>query len=167
MKEAILAFLVALVIGAGINGFLNIAPAPPPQQDQVAAKADDGTGAGAGVTAGSSTQQPDMHNVAAVTDQTFDQTVLKSDKPVLVDFYSDNCVPCKQMSPVMAKLADQYAGKLSIVRLNVSENEVTTARYNVASIPTFILFAHGEKGESWSGVVPEGMLTQGMDKVLK
>jgi thioredoxin 1 len=157
MKEAILAFLVALLIGAGVNQFQNAAPPPPPQQpDATATAANTGTAA----------ETVDLSKVAQTSDQTFDADVLKSAKPVLVDFYSDNCAPCKAMTPVIAKLANKYDG-VKFLRLDVDSNRDMLAKYSVTSIPTFIVFSAGQRGESFTGVVPKEMLIAALDKTLR
>lgn len=80
-----------------------------------------------------------------VTDQTFEQEVLKSDTPVLVDFFATWCGPCKMAAPVLDKLADEYNGKVKIVKLDVDENQMTSGKYGVMSIPTVVLFEKGQE----------------------
>lgn len=80
-----------------------------------------------------------------VTDPSFDQDVLKSTLPVLVDFYADWCGPCKMAEPVLNELSEYYKDKLTIVKINVDENNQTPAKYGVMSIPTTILFKSGNE----------------------
>ena len=83
--------------------------------------------------------------VNKVLDTTFDQDVLKSSLPTLVDFYADWCGPCKMAEPVLAELSESYKDKVSIVKLNVDENPATAGKYGVMSIPTTILFKNGQE----------------------
>ncbi len=82
--------------------------------------------------------------VNKVTDQTFDQDVIKNTLPVLVDFYADWCGPCKMAEPVLDELSNSYKDKLVIVKVNVDENQIA-GKYGVMSIPTTILFKEGEE----------------------
>lgn len=83
--------------------------------------------------------------VIKVTDSSFDQDVLKNSLPVLVDFYADWCGPCKMAEPVLAELSESYKDKILIVKLNVDENQQTSGKYGVMSIPTTILFKNGNE----------------------
>jgi thioredoxin 1 len=83
-------------------------------------------------------------HVKEVTDQSFDQEVLQSQQPVLVDFWAAWCAPCRMLAPTIDQVADDYAGKAKIVKLNVDDNAETSGRYNIRGIPTLLLFKDGE-----------------------
>jgi thioredoxin 1 len=84
-------------------------------------------------------------NVTQVSDQDFQQVVLSSDRPVLVDFWAEWCVPCHMVSPVVEDIARDQAGKMTAVKLNVDDNPQTTRQYQVMSIPTLIVFKGGQE----------------------
>lgn len=100
------------------------------------------------------------------TDQNFEEEVLRSELPVLVDFYADWCGPCKMMAPVIEKLAVEYAGKVNVGKLNVDTSQVTAAHYKVMSIPTMLLFVGGEVKETIVGAVQERALVQKIEQAL-
>jgi thioredoxin 1 len=79
-----------------------------------------------------------------VTDETFEEDVLKSDKPVLVDYWAEWCGPCKMVAPVLEAIAEEHGDKLDIVKLNVDENPVITQKYGILNIPTLGVFKNGE-----------------------
>lgn len=93
-------------------------------------------------------------------DDNFEQEVIKSDIPVLVDFYADWCGPCKMMSPVVEQIAAEYAGKVKVGKINVDESQKTAQKYNVMSIPTFIVFKNGEATETLVGAVSKEALVE-------
>lgn len=100
------------------------------------------------------------------TTANFEEEVLKSDLPVLVDFYADWCGPCKMMGPVVREVADDYDGELKVGKCNVDENPDIAQKYGVMSIPNFIFFKNGEVADSLLGAVPKGKFTAAIDKVL-
>ena len=100
-----------------------------------------------------------------VTDKNFEAEVLKSDIPVLVDFYAEWCGPCKMMSPVIDELAKEYDGKVKIVKLNVDENQETAGKYQVMSIPTLFIFKGGEIAEQMVGFQDKNSLKDRIDSV--
>lgn len=101
-----------------------------------------------------------------VNDSDFDQEVLKSDIPVLVDFWAPWCGPCKAMIPVMDELGQQYGGKLKIVKMNVDENMSTPGNYNVMSIPTFIIVKGGKLASQFVGARSKTDMQKEIDAVV-
>src|ERR1700693_6277721 len=85
-----------------------------------------------------------MSNIQAVTDGEFESLVLKSDKPVLVDFWAAWCGPCRMIAPTVEALANEYAGKAKVVKINVDENQSTPAKYNIRAIQPLLLFKDGQ-----------------------
>jgi len=83
-------------------------------------------------------------NVQSVTDETFEEVVLNSDKPVLVDFWAAWCAPCRMLSPIVDEVAQDFSETATVVNLNVDENSETSAKYNIKGIPTLLLFKGGE-----------------------
>lgn len=101
-----------------------------------------------------------------ITDAEFEKVVLKSDKPVLVDFYATWCGPCKMAAPVLDKLSDEFAGKVVIVKIDVDENPKSGGTYGVLSIPTIIAFNHGKEVTRKVGFGGENGYRQMIDQVL-
>jgi len=100
------------------------------------------------------------------TDATFDQDVLQSDIPVLLDFWAEWCGPCKMIGPLLVELSEEYAKKVKIVKLNVDENNNTAIQYAVRSIPTLILFKDGQVQAQHIGAAAKGQLKQFIDSNL-
>ena len=105
-------------------------------------------------------------NTLTFTDTNFDADVLKSSTPVLVDFWAVWCGPCRSLSPVIDELADAYAGKVKIGKVNTDENPNTPAQYGVRGIPTVILFKNGQVFDQSVGVAPKANLAAMLDKAL-
>ncbi|GIU82206.1 MAG: thioredoxin [Acidobacteria bacterium] len=108
-----------------------------------------------------------MGNFAkAVTDGNFETEVLKSDKPVLVDFWAEWCGPCRMIAPSIEAVAQQFDGKAKIVKLNVDENTDVPQQYGIRSIPTLILFKNGVEQERIVGAVPRDVIVRLVEKYL-
>jgi thioredoxin 1 len=105
-------------------------------------------------------------NVVEFTDATFDQDVLKSDVPVLIDFWAVWCGPCRMVAPVMEELAGDYAGKVKVGKLDVDHNQQSAINYAVRSIPTILLFKNGQVVDSVVGAVPKQNLVNMIEKHL-
>ena len=103
-------------------------------------------------------------NMVHYTDSNWDQEVLKSDTPVLVDFWAEWCGPCHALAPTVSSIADSYAGRMKVGKLNVDENERTAIKYGVRSIPTLMLFKGGEVKEVLIGNRPKGEIVQVLEK---
>jgi thioredoxin len=97
-------------------------------------------------------------NTKTVTDATFDEQVLGSDKPVLVDFWAEWCGPCRQIAPSLEAIAEEHADELTIVKLNIDENPVTAAKYGVMSIPTLNVYKGGEVVKTIVGAKPKAAI---------
>ncbi len=104
--------------------------------------------------------------VLEVNDSVFEEEVLKSGTPVLVDFWAPWCGPCKVVSPIVQEIADAYSGKLKVAKLNVDDNQETTVKFGIRSIPTIILFKDGEALDQVIGAVPKSELENLVSKVL-
>ena len=102
----------------------------------------------------------------AVTDTDFEQQVVKSDRPVLVDFWAEWCMPCKMIAPIVEELSQEYDGKLDFAKLDVDSNPATAMTYGVRSIPTLLIFKGGKPVDQIVGAVPKGMLKKKIDSAL-
>ena len=107
-----------------------------------------------------------MAKVMDVTDQNFEAEILKSDIPVIVDFWAEWCVPCKQIAPVMASLAESYGGQIKVVKMNVEENHSTPSRYGVRAIPTILAFRGGQVVEQITGAKPKAAFEEMAKKLI-
>lgn len=104
--------------------------------------------------------------ISHVTDGTFEKDVLKSDIPVLVDFWAVWCAPCRMIVPTLDYLVQNYSGKMKVVKLNVDENMKTPSRYGIRSIPTLLLFKGGELKETLVGALPQDKIIEVISKHL-
>lgn len=105
-------------------------------------------------------------SIINLTDHSFEEEVLKSELPVLVDFWAEWCGPCKAITPILDELAVKYAGKVKFTKLNVDEHQATSIKYSVRSIPTLILFKDGKASATKSGALPKSQLEAFLDKHL-
>lgn len=102
----------------------------------------------------------------AVTDATFETDVLKADKPVLVDFWAEWCGPCRAIAPSLEALAEEYEGKLEVVKVNIDENPMTPTQYAVRGIPTLLIFKDGKVAAQQVGAAPKSVLKNWIEKSL-
>ncbi|MGE0821373.1 MAG: thioredoxin [Candidatus Binatia bacterium] len=105
-------------------------------------------------------------NIAQVSDATFENDVLKSSVPVLIDFWAPWCGPCRAIAPIVDEIADEYQGKLKVVKMNVDDNPRTPAQYGVRGIPNLILFKDGQVQQQIVGAVPKAQLVKAITTVV-
>ncbi len=107
-----------------------------------------------------------MSEIVNVTDASFEDDVLKSDIPVLVDYWAEWCGPCKMIAPVLDEIAREYADRLKVCKLNIDENEATAPKYNVRGIPTLMLFKGGNVEATKVGALSKSQLTAFLDSSI-
>jgi thioredoxin 1 len=105
-------------------------------------------------------------DVQQVSDDAFEREVLKSDLPVLIDFWAPWCGPCKAIAPVVEELAKEYDGRLKVVKMNVDDNPQTPSRFGVRGIPNLILFKGGQVKDQIVGAVPKAQLVKAISQVV-
>jgi thioredoxin 1 len=107
-----------------------------------------------------------MAKAIEVTDSTFEQEVLQSTQPVLVDFWAVWCGPCRAVAPIVEELAGEYEGKLKVMKLDVDDNPRTAVTYGVQSIPTLLVFKDGKPAERIIGAVPKKVIVDKLQSVM-
>ena len=104
--------------------------------------------------------------IVHVSDSSFEQDVLKSNVPVLLDFWAEWCGPCKMIAPMLDQIAAEYAGKVLVAKMNVDENPKTPMKFSVRGIPTLILFKNGQVAKQVVGALPKARLQQELEPAL-
>jgi thioredoxin 1 len=104
--------------------------------------------------------------VVEVSDATFEQEVLRSEQPVLVDFWAVWCGPCKAIAPIVDEIAKTYAGKLKVAKVNVDHNAATPSRYGIRGIPALLLFSGGKVIDQVVGYVPQNVIEEKVQRLL-
>lgn len=106
------------------------------------------------------------NGVTEVSDANFDQEVLRSEQPVLVDFWAVWCGPCKAIAPIVDGLAASYAGKLKVAKVNVDQNGATPSRYGIRGIPTLLFFKDGKVADQVVGYVPQDVIEEKVKRLI-
>ncbi len=104
--------------------------------------------------------------IIEVSDSNFESEVVKSDVPVLVDFWAPWCGPCRAIAPIVEEISSSYEGKIKVGKMNVDENQATTMKFGIRSIPTIIMFKDGEAVDQIIGAVPKGEIERVVEKSL-
>ncbi|SVC56008.1 uncharacterized protein METZ01_LOCUS308862 [marine metagenome] len=103
-------------------------------------------------------------NIIHVSDDSFEQEVLQSEKPVLIDYWAEWCGPCKMIAPILNEVASEYADKIRVAKLNIDENPATPPKYGIRGIPTLMLFKNGEVEATKVGAVSKAQLAAFLDE---
>jgi thioredoxin 1 len=107
-----------------------------------------------------------VQSIVELSDANFDQEVLKSEQPVLVDFWAAWCGPCKALAPTVDEVATQYAGKLKVAKMDVDRNQATPMRYGIRGIPALLLFKGGKVADQIVGYVPKETIERSLTRVI-
>ena len=107
-----------------------------------------------------------MPDVLQVTDENFDETIMKSDLPAIVDFWAEWCGPCKMVGPVVEELAREYQGRVKVAKMDVDENRQTPGKFGIRNIPTLMLFKDGEVVQTIIGAHPKSYIDGELQKLL-
>ncbi len=105
-------------------------------------------------------------SITHITDSTFDQEVLQSDVPVLVDYWAEWCGPCKMIAPILDEIASEYDGKLKITKLNIDDNPATPPKFGIRGIPTLMIFKGGDVQSTKVGALSKSQLTAFIDQSI-
>ena len=105
--------------------------------------------------------------VVEVNDASFEQEVLQSDQPVLVDFWAGWCGPCKALAPIVDEVASEYSGKLKVMKMDVDRNQATPMRYGIRGIPALLLFKGGKVADQIVGYVPKDTIARSLARVIE
>lgn len=156
MKELLISFFICLLVGAAINGN---SEQPKPsgttsEPDAVVKEIPALEQSNGETTTGSGSQT----SAVETTDDKFDKDVLASQVPVLVDFSAKWCGPCQRMVPVVDQLAKEYAGRIKVVKVDVDSSPTLSSRYNIRSLPTFMVFKNGDGVDAHTGALPRETL---------
>ena len=106
------------------------------------------------------------HGIVNISDDSFETEVLRADGPVLVDYWAEWCGPCKMISPILSEIADEYAGRIKVTKLNIDENPQTPPKYGIRGIPTLMLFKNGNVDATKVGALSKSQLTVFLDSNL-
>ena len=107
-----------------------------------------------------------MADIAEVTDQNFEAEVLQSDTPVVVDFWAEWCAPCRQIAPIIGAIAEEYAGKVKVFKMNVDDSPQTPGKYGVRAIPTVLAFKGGQVVQQLQGARPKSAFDEMISGLL-
>ena len=103
--------------------------------------------------------------ISDVTDATFEEEVIKSDRPVLVDFWAEWCAPCRMLAPVVQEIAEEFGDRIRVYKLDLDTNPQTPARYNVRAVPTLLFFRNGEVADQLVGAVPKARIVEKLEQL--
>lgn len=161
MREVLISFLLALVVGSAINGYTSTSPQSNSTSTPPATTAP-------GSTSDQSAQaQPGQSWVIDASQATFATEVLENQQPVLVDFYATWCGPCKMMKPTIEQIANDYHGKAKVVRIDVDANPELAKKYHIEALPTFLLFSQGKVVATNVGFTTKEKLLASVDQYME